>query len=63
MSATAKQLVHLATGSSTVRCGGKVSPWYDRATKTWHYDGIDLGGMTVEFWKVTCPGCRAGWGS
>lgn len=58
MSATAKQLVHLAT----VRCGGKVSPWYDRATKTWHY-GIDLGGMTVEPRKVTCPGCRAGWGS
>lgn len=43
--------VHLQTGSSTVQCGATMGHWRDNPT------GWDLGTVTVDMSRVTCPDC------
>lgn len=50
------KVIHLATGSSTVRCG---FPMRD-GSQGWGADapGWDLGDVSVNAGDVTCPDCR-----
>ena len=48
----AMTVTHLQTGSSEVRCGAKMAHWKDNPK------GWDLGTVTTDPTKVTCPRCR-----
>lgn len=44
--------VHLQTSASRVKCGAPMRDWRDPES-----DGWDLGTVTVEPARVTCPEC------
>lgn len=51
MEMSTDKIVHLMTGSSSVRCGLKMRHWETNP------DGWDMGTATTEVVKVTCPKC------